>query len=164
MISQISVDKKLFEFSVNKETLGIPELREDVKVQADIYLTGETYTVKGHFSTLIELTCDRCLEKYAQKINHDFEVVYTSEEKVDRDDNIMYLDPQDIKIDLKPYIQDTILLNLPFKKVCSDTCKGMCASCGANLNKESCTCKKEKIDPRWDSLKELRKSLESAEE
>lgn len=164
LISQISVDKKLFEFSGDKEALGIPELMENVEVQASIYLTGGNYTVKGNFSTLIKLKCDRCLEEYTQKINQDFEVVYTSEEIVDRDDHIMYLDPQDIEIDLKPYIQDTILLNIPFKKVCSESCKGMCASCGANLNKEPCTCKNEKIDPRWDSLKELRKSLESAEE
>lgn len=137
LISQISVDKRLFEFSANKETLDIPELKGDVKVQAYLYLREETYTAKGNFSALIELTCDRCIEKYTQKIDQDFEVVYTSEEKVDRDDYIMYLDPQDIKIDLKPYIQDTILLNIPFKKVCSDSCKGMCASCGANLNKRA---------------------------
>jgi uncharacterized protein len=149
LISQISVDKKLFEFTGDKEALGIPELREDVKVKASIYLTEGSYTVKGNFSTLIELECDRCVKKYTQNINHDFEVIYTSEEKVDRDDHIMYLDPQDIEIDLKPYIQDTILLNLPHKRVCSESCKGMCASCGADLNKESCTCNKEKMDPHY---------------
>jgi uncharacterized metal-binding protein YceD (DUF177 family) len=40
----------------------------------------------------------------------------------------------------------------------------MCASCGENLNHHACTCSKDKIDPRWDSLKELKKTLESAEE
>ena len=164
LISHICADKKLFEFLGEKDSFDIPELKDDVKVQASIYQSGESYTIKGNFSTLIELKCDRCLGTFDQKIVHDFEVIYTSEENVDKDDHIMYLDAQDIEIDIKPYIQDTILLNLPFKKVCSESCKGMCAGCGANLNKEKCTCKKEKIDPRWDSLKELRKTLESAEE
>ncbi len=164
MISHICADKKLFEFSGDKESFDIPELREDVKVHASIYQTGESYTIKGSFSTLIELQCDRCLGSYKQKIDQNFEVIYTSEENVDKDDHIMYLEPQDIEIDIKPYIQDTIQLSIPFKKLCSDSCKGMCAGCGANLNKEKCTCKKEKTDPRWDSLKELRKTLESAEE
>jgi len=29
--------------------------------------------------------------------------------------------------------------------------------CGANLNISSCQCKKEKLDPRWEKLKDLLK-------
>lgn len=164
LLSHISVDKTLFEFTGIKEDFDIPELIDGITVKTSVYQSSESYTFKGNFSTRLKLTCDRCLESFFQEINKDFEVIFTSEENVDKDDHIMFLPPQDVEIDLKPYISDTIKLDIPFKKICSSTCKGLCASCGANFNIEECTCNKETIDPRWDSLQELRKSLESAEE
>lgn len=164
LLSHISVDRTLFEFSGDKNDFDIPELKDDVKVVLHAYQSGESYDLKGTISTLLELKCDRCLEPYDFPVHQDFEVIYTSEENVDKDDHIMYLPPQEIEIDLKPYVSDTIILNIPFKKVCSDNCKGLCVTCGANLNKETCTCKDDKMDPRWESLLELKKTLESAEE
>jgi uncharacterized protein len=164
LLSHISVDRSLFEFTGKKEEFDIPELKDDVTVIASAYQTGESYALSGKIKTRLELTCDRCLKSYDFPIEQDFEVIYTSEEMVDRDDHIMYLPPQDVEINLKPYVYDTILLNFPFKKVCSEDCKGLCAGCGVNLNESTCTCSKDKIDPRWESLKELKKSLESAEE
>ena len=164
MISHISVDRSLFEFTVTKDKFDIPELKEDVIVKASAYQTGEDYAFSGSIKTKLELECDRCCVKFDHDIDKEFEVIYTSEDNVDRDDHIMYLSPQEVEIDLKPYVQDTILLNIPFKKICSENCKGLCAGCGVNLNKGTCNCSKDKIDPRWESLKELKKSLESAEE
>ena len=164
MLSHISVDRSLFEFTATKDDFDIPELKENVYVKVSAYQTGESYAFSGQFKTKLELKCDRCCEAYDYDIEQSFDVIYTSEENVDRDDHIMFLPPQDVEIDLQPYIQDTILLNIPFKKVCSETCKGLCAGCGVNLNESKCICNKDKTDPRWESLKELKKSLESAEE
>ncbi|MCD6336651.1 MAG: DUF177 domain-containing protein [Candidatus Marinimicrobia bacterium] len=164
LLSHISVDKSLFDFTGNKDEFDIPELADDVLIQVTAYRSAESYSFSGKISTKLNLNCDRCLEIYEEIVNHNFEVVYTSKENVVQDDHIIFLPPQEIEIDLKPYVRDTIMLNIPFKKVCSDTCKGLCAVCGVNLNYHTCTCNKEKIDPRWDSLKELKKTLESAEE
>ncbi|MCH8286509.1 DUF177 domain-containing protein [candidate division KSB1 bacterium] len=41
------------------------------------------------------------------------------------------------------------------KKVCRDTCAGLCAICGVNLNIEQCSCKETNIDSRWEALKKL---------
>jgi uncharacterized protein len=164
LLSHISVDKTLFEFTGKKDEFDIPELIDDIAVKTYAYQSGESYTLAGKFSTKLELKCDRCLKSYIQDIQKDFEVIFTSEDDVDKDDHIMFLPPQDIEIDLKPYIDDTIKLDIPFRKICSNSCKGLCVSCGANLNYEACTCNNDRIDPRWDSLQKLRKSLESAEE
>ncbi|MCF7832267.1 MAG: DUF177 domain-containing protein [Candidatus Marinimicrobia bacterium] len=164
LISNISVDETLFDFTGNKDEFDIPELADDISVHVSAYQSAESYTFSGKISTKLNLNCDRCLELFEMAINQDFNVLFTSEDNVDKDDHIMYLPPQDVEIDLKPYVRDTIMLNIPFKKVCSDTCKGLCVSCGLNLNHHACICTKEKIDPRWDSLKELKKTLESAEE
>ena len=164
LISHISVDRSLFDFTGNKDGFDIPELADDVTVKVSAYQSGESYAFNGKISTKLELKCDRCLGSYEQTIDQDFEVIFTSEDNVDKDDHIMCLPPQDVEIDLKPYINDTLMLNIPFKRTCSKNCKGLCASCGVNLNHQKCICSKEKYDPRWDSLKELKKTLESAEE
>ena len=164
LLSHISVDKTLFDFSGNKDEFDIPELADGVHVNVSAYQTGENYAFTGTMSATLRLSCDRCLELYDLDIKQDFEVIYTSEEGADKDDHVMFLPPQDVEIDLKPYIRDTMMLNIPFKKVCSDDCKGLCPVCGENLNMSACTCKNEKTDPRWDSLKEFKKTLENAEE
>ncbi|MEA2076496.1 MAG: DUF177 domain-containing protein [Candidatus Marinimicrobia bacterium] len=164
LISHISVDRSLFDFTGNKDEFDIPELAENITVQVSAYQSGGSYTFTGKINTKLKLKCDRCLELYEQTIDQNFNVVFTSEDNVDKDDHIMYLSPQDVEIDLKPYVSDTLMLNIPFKKICSENCKGFCANCGINLNHQKCICSKEKTDPRWDSLKELKKTLESAEE
>ena len=39
-------------------------------------------------------------------------------------------------------------------KFCSEECKGLCPTCGKNLNHEKCNCKKE-VDPRMAALLQL---------
>ncbi|KJR43673.1 membrane protein containing DUF177 [Candidatus Magnetoovum chiemensis] len=45
------------------------------------------------------------------------------------------------KITLSEIIQEQIILNIPFKALCKDTCKGLCPACAADLNVSSCECK-----------------------
>jgi uncharacterized protein len=42
------------------------------------------------------------------------------------------------------------------KKLCSEDCKGLCPSCGKNLNDGPCNCAEEIIDPRWELLQKLK--------
>ncbi len=35
-------------------------------------------------------------------------------------------------------------------------CAGLCPTCGKNLNEGKCRCPKNKIDPRWSKLAELK--------
>ncbi len=43
-------------------------------------------------------------------------------------------------IELDDDIREEILLSFPAKILCSDSCKGLCARCGADLNTERCRC------------------------
>jgi uncharacterized protein len=74
------------------------------------------------------------------------------------------LDPAEVQvispplnvIDITDDVRQTLLLAVPFKLVCSDTCKGLCPSCGTNWNLEACECHEEDTDSRWEELKKLR--------
>jgi uncharacterized protein len=59
-------------------------------------------------------------------------------------------------LDLGPMIRDAIVLELPLAPLCREDCKGLCASCGADLNEEGCGCEGPG-DPRWATLDVLRR-------
>ena len=58
-------------------------------------------------------------------------------------------------IDITEIVEKAIISTLPIKRLCKEDCKGLCQSCGANLNKEECSCNNEDIDLRLADLKAL---------
>lgn len=61
----------------------------------------------------------------------------------------------DDEIDLEPLARDAVLLELPLAPLCREDCRGLCATCGANLNEGECGCEPP-LDPRWAALDQLR--------
>jgi len=55
-------------------------------------------------------------------------------------------------------VKEVIFLSIPMKPLCKDSCKGLCVHCGTDLNYETCNCKEESVDPRWEKLREFKKA------
>ena len=66
----------------------------------------------------------------------------------------------DDRLDLSAWARDAVVLALPEKILCRPDCAGLCAGCGANLNREPCRCGPAEPDPRFAKLAELRERLE----
>jgi uncharacterized protein len=62
-------------------------------------------------------------------------------------------------IDLTALYTSLLYSVLEMKPLCSPDCKGLCPSCGANRNRESCECGKPARDPRWEVLEKIKKQL-----
>lgn len=60
------------------------------------------------------------------------------------------------QLDLSPLARDAVLLELPQAPLCAEACKGLCPTCGANLNEGDCRCETQSTDPRWAALDALR--------
>lgn len=104
----------------------------------------------GHY------VCDRCLEDFNIAVNIQTEQMYkVADGDSDINDDIISLPSDATEIDLKYVLNETVVLNHPIKMLCSDDCKGLCAGCGTNLNKEECKCQETEIDPRWEELRKL---------
>jgi uncharacterized protein len=58
-------------------------------------------------------------------------------------------------IDLSESVLSGLLMAIPAKFVCSESCKGLCPSCGADLNKADCACNNEHFDERFAKLKDF---------
>lgn len=105
--------------------------------------------LEGRLGFSYDSECYRCLAAVRKtpglKIREDFI------NSVDAEHSDMY--PYQGKIlDIGKALSDNIILNLPMKHLCSGQCKGLCSSCGANLNEVRCECGKDTIDPRMEGL------------
>ncbi len=61
-------------------------------------------------------------------------------------------------IDLEPLFREQFLLALPMDALCHEDCKGLCPSCGKDLNLGACGCARRAADPRWEKLRSIKLS------
>jgi uncharacterized protein len=62
---------------------------------------------------------------------------------------------KDLVLDVDGLAREALVLALPSRVVCSESCKGLCSRCGRDLNRAPCACGEEEIDERWSRLKDL---------
>jgi uncharacterized protein len=102
-----------------------------------------------HLSTVLDLTCDRCMKSFSQEKEVSYETLLASQLEQEDSDEIVLLDND--QLDADELFRDVFVLAMDSKHLCSEDCKGLCPGCGADLNAEPCRCEKE-IDPRLAGL------------
>ena len=55
--------------------------------------------------------------------------------------DVLYWSNKSDRVNLKNTLLEILFVEVPFKKLCSNNCKGICLDCGINLNNEPCSCK-----------------------
>ncbi|MBR7008891.1 MAG: DUF177 domain-containing protein [Ruminococcus sp.] len=88
----------------------------------------------------LDLVCDRCLEEFVREYRYSFEHILVASANSDDD---MYVVCENDTLDMNGLAVSDILLQLPTKILCKQDCKGLCFSCGKNLNEGDCECGKE---------------------
>ncbi|MCH5198854.1 MAG: DUF177 domain-containing protein [Oscillospiraceae bacterium] len=133
-----------YEFVLEDEVIASP-----VHIYGSVYNKTGIVTLKASAEYSLNAACARCGDavKRAEKVDIDHILIAHSE----NDDNDYYIVVENMRLDLNELVSEDIFLSMPSRYLCSDNCRGLCPVCGANLNKEKCSCKKI-ADPRWDVL------------
>lgn len=134
-----------------------------VDLVLDVQRVGDgAFAVSGQVRTRVEVQCSRCLEPFEVPVDTSFDLRYvrhadnTGEgEREVSDDDLATAFHRDGMLDLVDLMREQLVLTLPMKPLCSETCGGLCPQCGANLNKTSCDCAPSWEDPRLAPLKSL---------
>ena len=149
----LSVD---FEMDLSEfEFLGVKPFHAPVAINGKI--VSRAGIVESQLSCKVSYVgvCDRCLKKtvmdYTVEINR---TIATSLENEENDDIAVV---PDMQLDLDDFCYPDIVMNLPTKLLCKETCKGLCSVCGKDLNEGDCGCTVKEIDPRLAALAELLK-------
>ena len=122
----------------------------------------ETVFIEGTAEAALEAPCCRCLEMTRLPVKSSFKYTLApslAEQQEERELTAEDLDfayyEGDI-IDLDMVIIEQILLQIPIKPLCAESCRGLCPHCGINLNKTSCNCRGEVLDERLAVLKQFK--------
>lgn len=131
------------------------------RVELTVRKVAEAFYIHADLNGTFTTSCHRCLEPAEQRLEPSFDLVVKragSEpggEETHGDEDMIYLPSGEDKLSLDERIQESLIVNIPIRVVCADSCKGLCSGCGTNLNFEECRCVKQ-VDPRWEALRELK--------
>lgn len=125
---------------------------EKVDVKGVAISEKDVILIEASIKTKLKLNCSRCLDTFIYPIDIDIEERFTSNETLE-DEEVVLVNSD--TIDITEIVEKAIISTLPIKRLCKEDCKGLCQSCGANLNKEECSCNNEDIDLRLADLKAL---------
>ena len=144
-----------FGFSLDLSGLdfyGERPFAEPVRVSGTVRNMADALLLEGTAETTLELLCDRCLKPFRQEMRVQVESLLAEELEDEESDEIILL--EDGTVDLDEVFTTAVVLAMDSKHVCSEDCKGLCATCGADLNEGPCGCKHEP-DPRFAALAQL---------
>lgn len=105
--------------------------------------------------------CARCLEDAPIDIDTDITIVFLPghEERRSREEEEIELTGKELdieyykgnRIEADYLFREGLLLAIPFSPLCNKDCRGLCPSCGCNLNREKCHCSNK--DNTFNSIK-----------
>lgn len=117
----------------------------------------------GKVESAVRLTCSRCLAEYESPIASEFTIFYTESKGEELDEEVELSDEELIsasysgdEIVLDPEIAEQVMLEIPYKPLCSESCRGLCPQCGADLNAGECGCDRGGINLKMAALKKIK--------
>lgn len=148
-----------YHFSVSSLSTGTVTYT-DLDISGEILNNGAVLEVKGQILGQAQFVCGRCLEAYLAKVEIPFQEDFKegTPESSPEADLSWY---QGDSIDMTEMVTEKLIFSEPFKQVCRDDCRGLCSTCGKNLNMETCSCTTEFLNPNFAVLQKLLETKDS---
>lgn len=151
-----------YAYKLDGEIHNIPALDsghilDPIKYEGKIYKVDGSFELQIHIEYTYEDECNRCLNPTTSVITTVLsgKLITNKGKYNDEDESEDIIFYEDNQLNLEEYIWSQVVSSLPMKTLCSYDCKGLCPTCGINLNNQSCDCMGYTIDPRLEKLKEL---------
>lgn len=145
----MSFDIKSFYFDGDKiNSIEKVNVEGQVTTESD-----EVLALVANVTTKLQLTCSRCLETFIYPIDIEIEERFTKNKNLQDEENILYVEGDSLNI--TEIIESSIVSCLPIKRLCKKSCKGLCTTCGKNLNIDGCQCDDFDVDLRMAKLKDF---------
>ncbi len=136
------------------EGLDFPQIKEyKTKPHAEgrVYNEAGVLRLEGELTAEMICICDRCGCEFESVKVTPLDAVIVEENTGD-DPELFTLEGDGI--DLSEVLETCFILDMETKFLCKEDCKGLCPTCGKNLNLGPCGCRKQ-IDPRFAVLEQL---------
>jgi uncharacterized protein len=160
LLAQLAEGQNSFELEADPDELGLSEYTFSAPLRCEIGIQRIRDRIDVHLDleTAVKLSCSRCGEPMRYEIQTSVDVTFLpelrrreTEDEQDATDLEFYRE----EIDLRGVVRDTFLLAVPIAVLCRKDCKGLCPSCGTNLNLSSCECEKKGASSPFEKLRRI---------
>lgn len=146
------------------ELFGEKPFDRPVSISGTVRNMAGALELSGLAQSVLDTRCDRCLKDIAVELSVPV-VTLLAEELSNADDpdsdDIVLLDNG--QVDLDEIFTTACILALDSKHLCKEDCRGLCPTCGKDLNEGPCSCGKE-LDPRLAVLAKLLDNKEGSQD
>lgn len=141
-LSHLKISEQVSQIIDSYQCIAISEISKEQKLKASYTITKlqDDIMLEVLIEGAITLECSRCLKAFKFPVSIKTTQLY----------------PKDcLEIDIADEFQQSLILNMPDKPLCKNSCTGLCPHCGKDLNTGNCKCREDYTDPRWEKLKQL---------
>ncbi len=115
---------------------------------------GEVMQMEAHVAGVYKGICDRCGEEILLPFAFDMEERLSARES--EDEEVIVISGNNV--DVAQLALNNFFSMAPLQHLCQEDCKGLCQTCGTNLNEKECACTKDANDCRLSILGDLFKT------
>jgi uncharacterized protein len=140
------------------------EAASPVKARLRLEKSGLRVVVQGEVFGAFRVACSRCLEAFDLSVCEEVFAVlaprgdHVLKERISAADlDEEYYEGEEV--DLWPLIREHLILGLPARRICQESCQGLCPQCGVNRNLSPCDCRPEAGHPGLAVLEALKDRL-----
>lgn len=147
-LAELSQGARRLRLESDAEAVGLAVDGWPGGIQGDFTVerSGDRVSVRGRLTAAARLECVRCLGAFELPLDVPFELFadrkgtgrHRDEEELERGDLMKFHDGR--RLDLGQDVRESLLIELPIAPHCREDCRGLCPGCGADLNREPCTC------------------------
>jgi uncharacterized protein len=129
--------------------LGETSIEGPMRVEGVVVGMIDGVIASFHASAIANFTCTRCLTKWEASVSVDAEQVFT---RIPDEDGYGIFEDE---VDLAGPATDELALALPAAPLCRPDCKGLCPTCGTDLNTDPCDGHGETTESPFAALRDL---------
>lgn len=149
---QIVIAEQAIDFPVLRDLIeqGAVAFNDVINGTLEATWVGDIVKVAGRLATTITSPCGRCLQPVVCQLdipvmlcyagNEDGEEVTVAEDVEIQSEELGLIHFSGPEIDVRPDLDQEIIMALPQQPLCQAGCQGLCPVCGCNLNQDSCDC------------------------
>lgn len=151
-----------FNYSLRLPPEEEPKCEGPVEIALHIQNTGHALLVRGNLRASVHMACARCLENVLVDVSGEIEEQFSLPGREDESlELIDQVEPREAAfaeqvLNVSELARQRILLLLPLRVLCDSDCKGLCPTCGQNLNERNCGCPTPAAHPVWEALRGLK--------
>ena len=140
---------------LDRERLAFPDLEAfngPVTAEGRVRNTAGILQLEADVTADMTVRCDRCGREFERRLTPHFTATLQADAEDADSENVFPLEGDGA--DVSDVAETLFILDLDQKFLCRPDCKGLCPTCGKDLNDGPCDCKKQ-IDPRMAALGQL---------